>query len=405
MNAIANNDKVNNKTKEAKINARINKTNMTLEEAKQLIKDVFGITSGGGSKDNASDDGPPDFFIEKFAEAYLNGVNITIEEFAKAYNRALTNDTLKTVYLTEANIITSMCHLINYGELSYLYNIYDGIVSDDPNIPVAAKVVFPSDQRLDIPNVDQTQVLNVPQSIIMFPLSGLMDGSKLPAEAQALIGPERIPFEPYSFCQEIGWMTLEDDTIYITEKEIRPVKTWIEVSSQNWQPVDALEVRVMVLKNNSSKEIGMVTLEYPLEAGGTGMAVLNYFDHTSIGGSSASNMSSATSFKSAMTAKNISNYNETISQQSEGSSEEKCYVIIPWQDNEQNITPTVIQDFDSGTAIIKVYDTDTNLVAQSTKEIIKLNLGPINWKFPAGPRMEYIASQNWDPEFEPRRLM
>jgi len=70
INTIGNNDEVQTETKKAKLKAKLSQPNMSLEDAKSLIRDIFAMetqnSNDRSSGVSSSQNGPPEFFIEQF---------------------------------------------------------------------------------------------------------------------------------------------------------------------------------------------------------------------------------------------------------------------------------------------------------------------------------------------------
>ena len=406
LSAIANDDGVLRETKKVKLDIRSKKDkhNLTPEEAKQLIREVFNITAADSSERGRSQtsNSPPEFFIEKFADAYKKDTHVTIKKFAEAYHAAVTSASIKENYFTAAAIENMFIKIINEGKIHDLYVSYDN-ATDDISIPVAAKVVFPSSPTANrLINVNANQSLNVPQAILLLTLSGLIDGScpLLPSDVKTALGKNGPPFDPFTFCQEIKFMDLQAQTVYITEQEIRPVKT-MKQEGQNWQPVDSLETRVSVYLKEFTGSISKVEVTYPKANNQYGTYPLTKESGQNGGGSKSSIESSSMQTRAMKTASLISAYNKDLKKvDNNPSSEQQVWVASPWSNN--GSTPNYVTDFVAGWATIKVYTSKG--VVEARQYIIQAELGSINWEYPKGPNMETISKQGYDDEFTPQAI-
>ena len=146
--------------------------------------------------------------------------------------------------------------------------------------PPVIRAIFPSQpaaDRLNVPNVEASETVNVPQGIIVLMHSGIMDAIEGDNNTEGGGGPQ---FDPIKFVTNIGFATIEDDQVYIVEKEVRPVIAHVKTGTQTdsngnydvWEEKQALACHVAVHSGASAAAVASVKLKYPKADGATGTA-------------------------------------------------------------------------------------------------------------------------------------
>lgn len=140
-----------------------------------MIRTIFGqeSQSSGQGKGGGDNNGPPDFFVTQFAQAWLDDVDVSIEELAIAYNESITNQTVKNHLTVQVitNALLAQGSNGNTSKLKKLYDIYDGGAEDD-SIPYYAKVIFPKTDKWNLP-IQEDQQMTVPQTLFFYDECGL----------------------------------------------------------------------------------------------------------------------------------------------------------------------------------------------------------------------------------------
>ena len=398
LEIIDNDDTLRDVVKQASFASRSSQIN-TLEDAKILIRAIFGqeSQSSGQGKGGGDNNGPPDFFVTQFAQAWLDGVDVSILELATAYNASITNQQVQDYLTVEfiTNALLAQGSNANDSKLRQLYNFYDN-AGDDSGIPYYAKVIFPKNDRWTLPITD-SQTMSVPQTLFFMASAGLIDGSVI-TDTDLREQIQDIPFDPFELLKSIDFVNLEDDEFYIVDKQVRPMKTYRNTGTeqnQNWQQVDALESNVQVYADPSIlSRLVSVALHYPKADGSTGTAYyrLEMNTHGDNEGAQTSSMK-----KAKLATKGIS---KLMSEQSQNENPmDAQWVISPYSRN--NAPPNYVTDYTSGEATITAYDADGEALVSGKVTIIKPNLTAAEWIYPVGQDMALLQTQGWDPDFQP----
>lgn len=401
--------------KEAERAASVEKdaASMSEEERKDLIRAMFGVADGGssgGSKGKSNGGGDiPDFYISNFADAYKNGLTISMTTFAEAWKLGFPSEVLTTEQVAEQ--FTASINAI----LTEMYDIYDAetvtrssaaILADrffDGDYGSALNVItaFPQDDRLTLPLDPDTFSMNALQAILSFHISGLFQRS------------ESEEFDPISFTVAMGVVNLESNSVYITESRIRPVKMWVPENfsdkSGTWTQVDALDIeaeiiasdlqgdgiaKVVFVYTNTEDVESVVELTIESEGEDTKIA-LPY---------------SKMALLSQRNSVNTSKYNSRLISQevTPETVETNRYRVNPWafHHDDSSDDSNIISDFTEGEVSIQVWgDAEgENVLLSKTLTIYKFDVSPPVWTFPEGPDMETVRQQGWDPDFEPQYI-
>lgn len=419
MEMIDNSDAVRKVSQQATLESKLQKSSYTHDQAKSIIRDVFGgsdvkDTKGGGQE------GPPDFFIDQFASAFERGQLVSIEDFATAFNDSLPPGGLKSEYWTKANVIAKIKAVFNSsnGRVHKLYAIYDG-ASDDEQLSPVMRAVFPKSPRISTPVSNQTQ-LNVPQMIMAMLEADLIYGATLPDQYKSSSdhGPA---FDPFKLLKALQYVSIEAGHYYIIEKQLIPMKVYKE-ENQTWREVDALESRVQVYFEGDALSVGRVLLKYPKTSGGTG--TVEY--HLRAQGNTASVKALSVAedvhtlspkglgskvvlkLKGLLSAMGITQFNSGLSAKNDtgaqpsGSPFEHEWMISPFEN--QGVTPTYISDFKEGDAKIEVYDANGTKKAEATVKLCKFDIPALGWVYPKGMDMAKAQASGWDDDFIPSEL-
>ncbi|MGE4169239.1 MAG: hypothetical protein AB7F28_00780 [Candidatus Margulisiibacteriota bacterium] len=395
---LQNDDDLRKLAQQAALDSQVNAT-LTLDRAKQIIRSIFGGKSGGGSKDGSSVGVPPEFFIEQFATGYLNGVTVTIAEFAQAFNESLPEGELKSDYWSVANVKAEMLGVMNQdnSQLRKLYAFYDATATSDTTTMPAMRVIFPKNNRWTLP-ITESQTMTVPQAIAVMIQAGLLDGSSLPLMVRNEFFTHDGPvFDPFVLLKAINFVSIQTGRYYIVETSLVPVRAYRQVSDNNWQPTDALDSRVVLYAENASAAAARVVLEYPTS---TGTQTVEYQRVSA--GNNPQSIGNPQALRSSQSLVAISAFNAAQSKKALDNPFDVTWIISPYQNTgfSGDFTPTFVTDYISGTATIKVLDADNNVLTSTTVRILKPSIGLINWRNPRGMDMARVQATGWDDTFE-----
>lgn len=416
INTMANSDELKSCVDQATLDARMNLPTMTLEAAKAVIRSIFAVSqSSASSSGGGGDNGPPDFYIEQFAQGFVSGRTIDIAGFSTALHDSIPNPQIKA-FLTVDRIEQLLLSAANDdGKMVKTLYTYYADTSGNLNssiVPTAAIAVFPDNAKWTLP-VTVHQVMNVPQAIMLLKVSGLIDLSVEGAtdEMRQSLQHGGPYFNPMQFLDAIHFVSLDNGRNYILESRIVPVKMYKQGDDNNGGVVDALDCQVTTFKNGTGgSDATSVVLEYPRAHDTHTVALmLDSGDH---GQSQSASVKTSTAAKVMQLVSNsISNvmygktYNDTIKVKTvhirSGSEEMVQYVLSPYRGN----TPTYLSDFVSGTASVKIMAGDTVLAQKDVYIFSFPNVGPVNMTYPRG--MDLVAAQannGWDPNFDPQEL-
>jgi hypothetical protein len=400
---------------QAALESRMKKAdNLTLDAAKAIIRSVFG----GGQTSSASDgkgpqggdnNTPPEFYIEQFGNAYMAKTTVTIAQFSAALNASIANTELKA-WLTTERIQTLLLAQANGSNnlLRKLYRYYAGTLSSVDDLPNSARVVFPKDAQWP-DTVTSQQLMTVPQTILLMKAAGLMDPRQLDGIDSGLL--EQVMTEsqghgPYfkvmSFLNAIQFVQLSAGQHYILEARVTPVKAY-KSSGQNYSMTDALNAEITTYTQGTAPHVKKVILQYP-KSSGTGTV-----EFTQQGGSMSSQsvkgLSSKVVAAVVQSFKSVASsvaYNATKKAKTNSVSEND---EVRWNISPYGESPQYLDDFVSGTAVVKIIGDDDTVLASKSVTIFKLNVDPVAMVYPRGMDPEKILQNNgWDPDFTPQEL-
>ena len=228
---------------------------------------MFGVADGGssgGSKGSGGGTDIPDFYISNFEDAYKNDLSISMTTFAAAWKLGFPSESL-----TEEQVAEQFTSSIN-AILTQVYDIYDAdtttrsstaILADtffDGDYDSALNVItaFPDDERLTLPLDPDTFSMNALQAILAFGISGLFERT------------ESEEFDPISFTVGMGVVSLESNTVYMTESRVRPIRMWVpqdfEDFSSTWTQVDALDIEAEIIASDLDEAFEKVVFYIPI---------------------------------------------------------------------------------------------------------------------------------------------
>ena len=418
---LDNNEELQSKQTEAEVAGQLSSGVRTFDSAKSLMRLVFNFSDSSSDssnnkqkKDEGGDEGIPEFFVDQFAKAFVNEHSNTMREFVEAYTR-----TIKRTDQTD-NMLSNFRGTVA-SKLKKMYAFYDtGVTSniagfDTKHLPVV-KAVFPSaaDKRWVITDdkVAEAQTMNAAQLVMVFQFAGLFDKTNQEADEM----------DPMTFLSELGVLGLETGKVYVIESEVRPVKTWIEEEKKddqdwnNWIEKDALDARVTIYLNSQEKSIiDKVVLRYPKEGGGTGEATFKTQEEAFGNNNNNQGEHSEENARVQITrtlSKRVASHNDDIVADNHDGGDKHGgmegsvnYFISPWNHGGGNNapSPTIIENYTSGTATIEVWNKE-EVIATSSVSIIRMSMKPIQWVLPKGPNLEKEKEFGWDDAFEPQAL-
>ncbi len=413
VEAVDANSDVQKERKTSLIEAKfkqINASQGSIEDAQFIVRQIFGATEGGSSKDGVGN-APPEFFIQQFGEAALKNTTVSIHDFAVALNGSISNQTLKSYWTVDA-LESQLIEVLtaSTSDVRAQYAQYDS--PSNSNLEPYLRAVFPNRDRLALSSLSSSQKLSVFQTLYVVKKIGIVDGAGLPEEIQTIMhnsnGP---PFDPYKFLKEINFVELQNGRVYLTEMRVIPVPTYKPNLNNSYDLTAAIDANVSLYGSDVSG-VARVVLVYPKQGGGTGTV-----DFTQASNSHGSGHATVIKATSASTAKKgifskiastvmgqIKSFNAKViakvnDEPGSGSTQE--WRISPWSQN-QDTEGTYISDYTSGTATIKVLNSGGETLDSKTVKLYRLNLGTIEWQSPTGMDMAKVESDGWDRDFEPQ---
>lgn len=363
-----------------------------LEVAKKFIRNVMGMSLSQGASETSQGsstkgDYIPDFFVEKFAQGYMNKLSWTILAFATQYNAAVQNPDMKSGTYSITNVKNAMINAISQGVVKQLYDAYDSGVSSNINaIAVEARAVFSESEKTKWANATQETVMTVPQALYIMKAANLMGGGEG--------GP---PMNPIAFITNLR-MYDDAETVMIVEKQIMPCMVGVEESGM-WHEVTALQSHIVIYYNGttypSGSPVSRVDLVYhdkTTNEAKTQAYILNPYMQAP----SRSFVAKIAEKARALVSKKIKAKSGPMGETSEE------WMIQPWDMWVNNVKTagTVVKNFKTGEVQIKVYGASNNLLTSATHNIIYLEAATIQWVYPKGPNAELLAKNGWDPDFE-----
>lgn len=404
--------------KEAELKEKRDKdpSEMSQEELEDLIRDMFGVADGsngssGGKSGGDSDGGVPDFYIFQFANAYRSDVHVDIETFATAWRAGMPSES-RSLSVLSAEIVTSMNSV-----LTAIYEAYDAqttttsatkIMADDffegdQDAALKVTIAFADDDRFTLPVTDSTE-FDVLQSILMFGITGFMDdtdgGDHDDEDGDDEGEGDDDNFDPIAFTTTMGLVSLDDNTVYITEARVRPVRMWVPTNftdhSSNWEQTDALDIEVSLLSNGvAESDIASVQLSYTDTDGNSETVTLEIDDHDD-----EEDPSEKAAILGRISTQGSAQYNKVVLQETSSAFEVR-YRLSPWDFHDGGDGTSIVSDFEAGSAQIIVKNTSGGTLASETITIRKFTVDSPAWVFPTGPNMDTVRKYGWDNTFEP----
>ena len=380
VNVLENAEGVENKLEETQDVIVLESDSRDLRSAKKVVRRLFSVYmegDGGGQI--------PEFFVENFAQAWVNDVQITLPEFAEGYvgslqTAHLTQEERTTLlgYFTESRVQALFEHIVTAGYVQDIYRSHNN-QSTTEQIPTIARLVFPAGEESKwTGEITSTTKMNVPQSIlVLLQEETLMNGQNLPENLQGLIGNEGPPFDPIKFVSSIGFTSIEDGKSYIVDKRLL-VQTFRSHDNQGGrgQKEKVIESEIRVYRTETALPISKVELEYPNDSGAT--SKVNYVK------------------RSYQHGQGDGPQERRFDQEDSDIGKEVEYRISPWEYD--GATAVKVTDFVAGEATIRVYDENNVVVDTDTATIVDLDLGSVRFVYPESGRSKPVPTTEIDGE-------
>ncbi len=361
---LGNRDSIAEKNKElkAKMMANTNLSKLSAEDkiivARNFIRAAFNLAQS--SSQDKGGGGVPDFYINKFADAYIEGESVTFTTFCNALftatsitnpsSQATLKNTLRTKFKTE---------------LGRLYTYYDTPSGTSTmNNLATIKSIYTSTNRINLSasNAVFDEIpLNAPQAVVAFGFMGLFDENGSGGDI------DMSHFDAITFVQGLGFVQFASQEVAIIEYDVQSTSVGKEISTNNWKEVPALAVRMQFAAAGYTSGDVRAEFVYTDNDNVQQRVVLTpQADHArvSVSGARLGQASAAMAYNASLPN------NNAITIKSTEAVLTQRFELRPWDNNGRD----AITDFKAGKVYLQVRTSQNVLLANEEITIVKLEI-------------------------------